>query len=402
MNALADGSSADASPWVVRAIICLAGAYALVLVALALAHSNGNWFGTPASVTMAGARFDVVRGRGHREGNALVLESTDASRVAIISSHGMEFAAADFPRVEWAVESAELVPPTLTFLWRTRESPGRTFFKPLAWAEGSTRRVVPLRLADTEGWNGTIVGIALVVRGPLALPLTIGAATVPGVSSLTAAREVLGQWTRRFAVEGGSIAFPFDKERDDHLSLLLATVVAQGLAIAACLIVARRRRNRVDPRAIWAILIAGWLVLDVRWQINLGRQLVNTAARFAGKTGDARHLASDDGQLFALMQRVNRALPAPSARIFLFADADTLRTRSAFFLYPHNVYYGTSRTGRIPDPEAPVRGDFVLLFPTSGMGYDREKRLLTWPDGRSRSADELLNSVEGAFLLEVK
>jgi hypothetical protein len=358
--------------------------------------------GLCAARAVAGARFDVVRGRGHREGNALALEAMDASGVAIVSSRVPAFAATDFPRVEWMLESAERVPPALTFLWRTREKPDRTFSKPLVWDEGNVGHVAPLQLAGTPGWSGTIVGLALAARGSLSSPLTIGGVVVPGVSSLTSARDVLGEWTRHFAFSGGSITFPFDKERNDHLSLLLATVAAQGLAITAYLTLARRRHNRVDSRVIWTILIAGWLVLDVRWQINLGRELLHTAQRFAGKSGDERHLASDDGQLFTLMQKVNRALPAPPARVFLFSDAYALRTRSAFFLYPHNVYQDRVRAGRPLPPEVMVSGDFALLFPAIGIGYDREKRLLTWADGQSRSADELLESAEGAFLLRIK
>jgi hypothetical protein len=282
LNAVADGTRPEASSRIIQALACLAGAYVLVLVVVTLANANGHWFGTPATVTVGGARFEVVRGRGHPESNALVLESLDPSGAAIVSSRVAGFAAAAYPRVEWAMKSAAFNPPALMFLWRTLENPNRTHSKPIEW-DGHVGRVLPLRLAETNGWSGTIVGVALAVRGPLTSPLTIDTVTLPGVSSLTSVREILGQWTRSFPFHGGSIAFPFDKERNDHLSFLLATVAAQGLAIAACAILARRRRDRVDSRVIWTILIAGWLVLDARWQINLGRQLVQTAEAFAGK-----------------------------------------------------------------------------------------------------------------------
>lgn len=402
MPSHADAAKPAALRWLSPAVGYLAAAYALVLIALGLANSGGNWLDEPASITVAGARFDIVRGQGDHEDNALLLKASDPSGVAIAASQITGFAAVDYPRVEWAVKTTESVPPQLTFLWRTQEHPNKTFSAPIAWAEGNAGRVVPLQLSHTEGWNGTIVSMALAVRGPLSLPLTIDEVTMPGVSFLTSVNEVLHQWTRSFPFRGGSIAFPFDEERDDHLSFLLATAVAQGLAIAAYLLVARRRRDRADARIIWAILIAGWLVVDARWQINLGRQLVHTAQTFAGKTAEEKHLAAADGRFFALMQQVNSALPAPPQRIFLLADAYAFRTRGAYFLYPHNVYYLPDRDARLPDLSELSSGDFVLLFPTRGISYDRESHKLTWPDNRSRSVSELLRSDEGIVLLRMK
>lgn len=391
-----------APSWLIPAIAYLAGGYALVLIALGIANTSGNWVDTPASVTVDGVRFDIVRGRGHHEGNALLLEAPDTTGVAIAATRITGFAAVEYPRVEWMVKTTESIPPQLTFLWRTREHPNKTFSAPVAWAGANVGHVIPLQLAHTEGWYGTIIAMALAVRGPLTSALTIGGVTTPGVSSLTSINEVLHQWARNFPFRGNSITFPFDEERDDRISFLLATVVAQGLAIAAYLLVAWRRRHRADRRIIWTILIAGWLVTDARWQINLGRQLVHTAETFAGKTAEEKHLAADDGRFFALMQQVNRALPAPPARIFLLADETAFRTRGAYFLYPHNVYHAIGEPGRLPDPTEVSSGDFVLLFPTHGISYDRERLLLMWSDNRSRRVGELLRSEEDIVLLRIK
>lgn len=374
----------------------------MVIVALGVLDSGGHWFSTPAPVTVVEAQIDILLGGGHREGDTILIEALDPSGVAIVASRISPFPAADYPRVEWVVKTAANIPPQLTFLWRTKEHPNKTFSTAMAWPGSNGGRVVPLQLAHTEGWNGTIIGMALAVREPLTSPLAIGGITVSGVSSFTSINEVLRQWTRSFPFRGGSIAFPFDEERDDRLSFLLATVMAQGLAIALYLLAVRRRHARADARIIWTVLIAGWLVTDARWQINLARQLVHTAQTFAGKTAEEKHLAADDGRFFALIQKVNRALPAPPARVFLLADEPAFRTRGAYFLYPHNVYHAVGDSARLPDPTQLSSGDFVLLFPTRGISYDRERLLLTWADNRSRSVSELLRSEEGIVLLRVK
>ncbi len=402
MNALADQPNAGASRWLASSGAYLVVAYVLVLLTLGLADSGGNWFNAPVTIAVTGAQVDVMRGSGHPEGDVIRIDALDPSGVAIVGSRISPFPAADYPRVEWAVKTTASIPPNLIFLWRTSEHPKRTFSAPIAWAGGNVGRTIPLQLAHTDGWSGTITGIALAVRGPFTPPVMIGGVTVPGVSSLTSINEIAHQWMRNFPFRGGSIAFPFDEERNDHISFLLATVTAQGLAIAAYLLVVWWRRDRADRRIIWAILIAGWLVTDARWQINLGRQIVHTAETFAGKTADEKHLAADDGRFFALMQQVNRALPAPPARIFLLADEPAFRIRGAYFLYPHNVYHAVGESPRLPDPTELSSGDFVLLFPTLGVSFDRERLLLVWSDNRSRSAAELLRSDEGIVLLRIK
>jgi hypothetical protein len=402
LNAFADEATAGATRWLSLAAAYLVAAYALVILTLGVANSDGNWFETPAPITIIGAQIDVMRGSAHRDGNAILVEAPDRSGVAIVGSRISLFPAVDYPRVEWDVSTTASVRPQLTFIWRTKEHPNKTFSAPVAWAGDNVGRVIRLQLGHTEGWSGTIVGMGIAIRGPLTSPLTIGGVTMSGVSSLAWINEVLHQWIRSFPFRGGSIAFPFDEERGDHIPFLLATVVAQGLAIAAYLLVVWRRRGRADRRIIWAILIAGWLLTDARWQINLGRQLVNTAQAFAGKTAEEKHLAADDGRFFALMQQVNRALPAPPARIILLADESAFRTRGAYFLYPHNVYHAVGEPALPPDPTELSTGDFVLLFPTRGISYDRERLMLTWPDNRSRSVGELVRTDEGIVLLTIK
>lgn len=402
MPSPAGAAEPSALRWLSLAVVYLAGAYALVLIALGLANSGGNWLDTPASVRVAGTNIDIIRGSGHREGTAILVEALDPSGIAIVSARIQPFPAADYPRVEWAVTTSQPMPPQLTLLWRTREHPNKTYSAPIIWAGGNAGHASASQLSHTEGWNGTIAGIGLAVRGKFDSPLTIDGVTVPGVSSVTSISEVLDQWTQYFPFRGSSIAFPFDEERDDRLSFLSATAVAQGLAIVAYLLAARRRRRRADARIIWAILIGGWLIVDARWQINLGRQLVHSAQAFAGKSADEKHLAADDGRFFALMQQVNGALPAPPARVFLFADEHGFCVRGAYFLYPHNVYYVPDRVARLPNPGELSSGDFLLLFPTHGISYDRDRHLLTWENSGSRSAVEVLRSDEGIVLLRIE
>jgi hypothetical protein len=123
---------------------------------------------------------------------------------------------------------------------------------------------------------------------------------------------------------------------------------------------------------------------------------------FAGKTTEEKHLASDDRQLYSLMREVSGTLPAPPVRIHFVADDLALRTRGSYFLYPQNVYHSETTRARKPLPEELHRGDYVLLFLTGDLGYDRSTHELTWPDGRRKPAEEILTRPPGLTLVRMR
>lgn len=372
------------------------------MVVLVSVHAGGNWFGAPAPVIVRGADFTIVRGSGQPIGGTLALDSLDRSGSAVLSTRVPTFPAERYPRVEWNLHAPGPVQPALTFAWRNREHPGRTYHKPLEWVDG---HVAPLRLDTGDGWTGSIIGVELIVRGEMSAPLLLESFTVPGVWLGTAALDLRQQWTTYFPFRGNSLTFPFDEERTQPLSLLAATAIAQLLAVTGYVLVARRSNWPMDRRVVWTIFIAGWFVLDARWQINLWRQLGDTAGAFAGKSNDQKHLAAADHELFTLMREMSAALPPPPVRIIFLADNQTLRVRGAFFLYPHSVnafYQDSPRTARAPDAHDLHAGDYVLLFLYSGVVYDRARKMLVWVDGTRKAVDEVLWKSDAVVLLRLR
>ena len=383
--------------WAIAGSLFVA-AVALVLAVLAGNHSGGNALEGPPAITVPGDRLNLIRGRGQPSGGAYTLDALDSSGLGILSARVGDFAADSYPRVEWRLRSADDA-VELSFLWRTLEQPKRTFHVPLEWRGGG---VVSAELGPGDGWSGTITGVALVVRGKLSEPLVVQSCIVPSVSVWTALVEIGRQWSLPFPFKGTSITLPFDAERSDYASLLIVVAAAAGLAMSGYYLLTRRQRWPRDPRVFWAIFLIGWLILDVRWQANLWRQLAQTVQQFAGKTIAQKHLAADDHLLFELMQQVNSALPAPPVRIHFLADNYALRTRGAFFLYPQNVYHDLNLVGSIPNPDQLHSGDYTLLFAYSGLTYDREHQQLLWPNGRVKPVDEILAPANGVLLLRAR
>jgi len=389
--------AAQAPAWIAGGGLLVIGIAVTVLL-VAIAHSGGNWRGGAPAVAVDGDAFTPLRGRGHRDGRKFVLEATDGERLAVLSARVAPFAADGHPRVDFNLHSSDALPVELVFVWRTEERPNRNFSKRLSW---TGTHIAPLELGPDDGWTGTITALALVARGALPRPLVLDSFSVPSVSVATVVGDIFQQWAAFIPIVAASVTLPFDDERSQYTTLL-ATVAAGALFAAALYWLFTRRTVPRDPRVYWAIVVVGWLLLDMRFQIDLWRQLARTAAMFAGKTAEEKRLASDDHELYTLMKEVGAALPAPPVRVHFVADDQALRTRGSYFLYPQNVYYSSDKRRRKPSPEELRSGDYVLLFLTSDLGYDSAAQALVWRDGRRKPAEQILLRPPGLVLVRVR
>jgi len=376
----------------------------VVLFYAVVTQSTGHWTDAPAPIIANGADLILVQGSGHRDGKSFVLKAPGADDTSVLTAKLSPFQASEFSRIEWTVESAQ--PADLIFVWRTRENPRRNYTKRLQWLVNG---VAPFELKAEEGWNGTVTGVALLVRSKLPVPLRVGAVRIVSRSAGAAASELFRQWSEAIVLRGYSATFPFDSERAHDLAPLTAVAFAEGLAMGAYLLLARWRGWRRDRRVVWGIFLGGWLLLDLRWQANLWREVGERGDRFAGKTTEEKHLAADDAALFVLVEKMKGALSATPARIVLYCDNDLLCARAAFLLYPQNVYRAVQqnrifgRRGGLapPGPDDLHGGDYVLLIYSKALGYDRQRQQAVWSDGRTKPADEILLQPE-ALLLRIR
>lgn len=401
MSAAQGAAPGPAWPWWGIAAVLLGSAIAAVFVWIVMTHTGADRFASVPALTVAGASLQLTRGGGHPENTSFIVESTQEG-LAALSAEITPFPAEKYPRIDWRIRTAQ-PPEEVAFVWRTRENPRRSYSKPLQWLAG---RVVPLHLTAGDGWHGTITGVALVVRGALPAPLEVVSVQMPSTSAAATAKEVYAQWATHFPLTGYAITFPFDAERAHFLSIAMATAIATGLAIVAYVLLARWRGWPVDARVLWATFAAAWILLDVRWQLNLGREAALAVERFSGKSADEKALAAEDAPVFVLAQDLRRSLPLPPNRVLVLSDNAILAVRLAHFLYPQNVSRNLSGqgAGRIgvaaPDPARLRSGDYVALVLYSAIGYDAARKLLVWPGGSTMPA-ELILSRPDALLVRV-
>ncbi len=378
------------------ALLFVAALAACVLAYLATAVP-GSWFPGAAPKAWAAGDLTLARGVGAVVGDELVVDAPDPSGMVLVSVIG-KFRSTDYPAVAWAAIG---VPDTavVRLLWFSDYTPQTLSSAPVAVEAG---RPLPTLVAGDRGWVGNISGLALAIQGPLTQPLRIRGV----VAKPMGAGEILGDRVREWlAFEGwtgasiNTIVGGADIQ-DLSLPALLAAAVALALAIAHLL---RRFAVRWMPLPVATVLatlfIAASLVLDARWTSNLVRQLHATWGQYAGKSMRDRHLASDDGALFAFTEKARGVLPAAPARVFVVADADYFRNRAAYHLYPHNVFFDP-RANTVPPASALRPGDWLVVVQRRGVQFSPAEQRLRWDDGQSVAAElKLVDSAGALFLI---
>jgi hypothetical protein len=152
-------------------------------------------------------------------------------------------------------------------------------------------------------------------------------------------------------------------------------VVALFLAAASGTLARRAGNVAALPAVLAALFVIASLLLDARWTWNLARQADATAGKYSGKDWHARHLAAEDGPLFAFIEKVRAKLPATPARVIVAADADYFRGRGAFHLYPHNV--SSTRRNVMPAELAAARR-LLRRHQRRGVQFDPAQQKLRW------------------------
>ena len=394
-RAAADGPAApvrDFPP--VRALLLSGLAFVAALAAYVLATVPDRWFPSAAPVTMVARDLALARGTGSVVGSELVITATDPSGTAVISANS-NFRSVDYPVVSWA--AIDLPETTeVRFLWRSDYAPDRLNSVTVAIASG---RPLPVSLANNPAWVGRVVGVGLAIRGPLTQPARVRGMVAKPMGALELAGDRAREWFAFEGWSGTSINAVTGGADLQDLPLPLLLVVAGIVGVGSWLLLARRgARAAALPVAIALVFVAAWTVLDARWAWNLVRQVGETGAQYAGKDARERRLAAEDGPLYAFIERVGARLPAPPARVFMFADAHYFRGRGAYHLYPHNVFFEPYRN-TLPATTLLRPGDYVVVWQRRGVQYDAAARKLRWDGHPPLTADALLVEPGGALFV---
>lgn len=287
---------------------------------------------------------------------------------------------------------------TLHVLWSTTAAPDTVVGMPLSWSGGAT---LAARLEGQPPWRGGVTALGVGVVGPLAAPLTIRRLTLVPRSAAASAAAAWREWTAFEGLDAHSSNFVIggsDRLRP-RLRPVPATAAWLALALGVHILARGLRRRGPDPRVVAAVVLTGWAVLDLRWQVDLWRQLGLTRERYAGKSWLDKRLAAEDGDLFRFALELKARLPPSPQVVYLLArdpeGADRyLQLRTRYHLLPHNVCANDA----LPPAEIAAGEYLVVLGSRSDLVYDDAAGTLrATPDGRQIPVERLLVDALGTL-----
>lgn len=370
----------------VSVVVCL-----VVYLALAL---PGRWFSAAHDETYDANRLVMSRGSASMNGDDLVVlrPGSDGNTVVSVTT---DLRAVDYPVVAWLVSGLP-VNAKVALLWRTDVEPSRLNKRPLQVESG---HVLPLDVHDDRHWLGRIAGLALAVQGPLEAPVRVhGVVAKPG-DALDTLRDRAREWFAPEPWNGASINTLAGGADGQALPLPLLLACAIALAVGVAAFVARRQLRAAAPAIATSAIVlalACWFFLDTRWLVDLTRNADATARRYAGKDAREKHLAADDGALFAFIDKARSMVP-DNGRVFVAADADFFRGRAAYHLYPHNVWFEPYHDV-LPPADRLRAGDWLVVYQRRGVQFDAAHQRLRW-DGATVPAELKLLDHGGALFL---
>lgn len=258
----------------------------------------------------------------------------------------------------------------LLFLWSEAAAPDAVLGTPLSWSGGET---LAARLEAQPPWGRTLTALGVGVAGPLAAPLTIRRLRLVPRTRAAVAASVWREWAAFEGLDAHSSNFVIGGSDQVRPPFRPAPAAAAwvGLSLALHFLVRASGRRWPDPRVCASVVLAGWVLLDARWQVDLWRQLRFTRERYAGKPWLEKRLAAEDGDLFRFALDLKARLPPSPQVVYLLArDPDVadryLQLRARYHLLPHNVciYYSAP-----PAELAP--GEYLVVFASrTDLVYD--------------------------------
>lgn len=378
------------------AALLFGGSLLACLLAYLVLALPGRWFPSATPVTWGPADLRMARGLGVVQGNELLVTGVDPAGMAVVSLNA-DLRAVDFPAIAW---NASNVPEDVTvhMIWSTDVQPRKINSAPVNVVAG---QLAPVILNESDGWIGRARGLGLVFRGNLAKPVKILSVTAKPMGAIETLRDRGGEWLAFEPWVGASINTVVGGGDVQNLPLPPLMATAFGIAVLLLLLLWRFRPGVIGSAASLAgiglaIFSFGWLVLDARWMWNLARQEQTTLQDYGGKTLDEKHLAAEDGALYAFVQKARAAMPQTPARVFIVSDEAYFRSRAAYHLFPHNSYVNRV-TGEIPNANSMRPGDWIFAYMGRGIQYNPTTNTLRWGGGQTVTADVKLVSQGGAL-----
>ncbi|NJN47651.1 MAG: hypothetical protein HC808_15550 [Candidatus Competibacteraceae bacterium] len=276
----------------------------LVILLYLFYYSLGDHFAERTALIVQGNALNVSAGQGGAVDDSLEILQVSSQGVAFAGITGITLSADTYSLLEWSVDGFQ-TGVDIHFIWATQANPAN--MQKILLKPGNGNNLLDLN--EEQSWRGTIAGMGIMVSGRLSNPvvvhrLELQQSNKPGPLALL--KRFWNDWTFLEPWSQRSINFIEGMPR----KALLTPVPAIALWVGVCFVIYFglfvTRRVPLTGLPFTLFVLAGWLMLDARWQWNLWHQLESTKIQFSDKTPEEKRLAGEDGGLFQFILDIKK------------------------------------------------------------------------------------------------
>ncbi|HEY6130743.1 MAG TPA: hypothetical protein VIV27_01930 [Halioglobus sp.] len=376
----------------------------LLLGALAWVAGLMLFFAPPAAINqnvpavmLNATTTRVVLGSG-TPGNGKLQVTLNKLGVALVRITDAPIAAGDYPFLHLALEdSSQDLQVSLSWVSSDREQDTQHSYIP----ESRLRHSLWLATNEIRGWSGNISTISLAMIGQPGEVVSIGdfsiypASTSRQIRALYSDLTSFTPWNRaamnsHTGVTNVASFYPVP---------LVVSYFTLSLLGYGMLLLLFRAKMQFNWRVVALIFFTCWIGLDVVWQKSLLHQMADTCRTFSGKSSPEKLTVGPDAKLYNFAAQVKPLLEPKDARVFVSAATKYESQRSAYFLFPFNVFW--PEPGRVfprSDRNQLHSGDYIVLIKPTDFRFNPRTNELLIPLRRPVKAEQVFSNSTGSVL----
>ena len=335
----------------------------------------------------------VVAGRGSLEGGYLTI-TLDERGLAILSLPLSPITSEQYEILHIEFQKAPRDIRVVT-LWRT-DATGSTLHSKTT--KGLTPKSLWLKVREMEDWDNNITELGLALEGDSNGTITLTGISLNSLSLRVQLHSIYDDWANSLLWKHSSINALQTRGATTYLPVSIFAIWFALSALAyACVRGIWLRGTRFDWRVVGGIFLICWICLDIMWQHNLLRRVRHTHETFVGKDIQEKIRFGADHALFRLTKDIRQKISASDARLFVSSEDEYRGMRTAYYLYPLNVYRKHGGP-ELPQRKHFVAGDYILAVnPTSTRFDSTQEELHALQFEKPLSVEHLFSSATGSL-----
>jgi len=144
------------------------------------------------------------------------------------------------------------------------------------------------------------------------------------------------------------------------------------------------------------IVLVVWLVADGLWQLRLGARAWDTYNQFFHLSQAEKLEQTADSYLAEFAGRIKGKMAGNKNRIFVISKNKYLGMKTAYLLYPGNVYWDRF-TSKLPNPKYIRKGDYIVLMAGGDTVFKPGTQTLNYGHRKKLPVQHLLDDASGTL-----